>query len=225
MCGRYTNKSKWRDLVKIMRLPVSHPAEDPAPSYNIAPTQQGWVIADDGAGGLKAGQMKWGLVPFFSKDGKMSYATINARVEGVQTARSYREPFKSRRCLVVATGYYEWKPLDPTTDKSKQPFYIHGSEPVMLFAGLWDRWRSGEGEDLLTYSIVTMPAAGKVADLHTRMPAILPPDIAPDWVHGTVDDAGAILASLGEPELDFYPIGKAVGNVRNQGPQLIEPIA
>jgi len=192
---------------------------DPEPSYNVAPTQLGWVIAPDGAGLLQPAEMRWGIVPLWAKDAKIAYSTINARVETASTKPAFRGAWKSRRCLVPASGYYEW----PGEGKAKQPYFIHAAEaPVLLFAGLWE---PGRGDAAPTYSIVTRDADGPVAGLHDRMPLMLPRDLARGWVEGSADDAAAIAYAAPLPDLAWHAVGKAVGNVRNQGRQLIEPIA
>lgn len=226
MCGRYVVNFNWAQIqAALAGMEVAYPDQDPDPQFNLAPTQRGWVLATDGEDGAKAGQMVWGLVPPWSKDGKPAFNTINARSETVATSRVFRGPFAKRRCLVPASGYYEWQKLDPGNDKSeKRPHYIHlPDQPVMLFAGLWERWGSGD-EAKLTYTIITQEAEGPAATLHNRNPVVIPPDLARDWIHGPPNDAAGILSALGTPALDFYPIGKAVGNVRNQGPQLIEAV-
>ncbi|MBB3923699.1 SOS response-associated peptidase [Xanthomonas arboricola] len=226
MCGRYVIDFHWYQLkAALYDLGLQHPEPEPGAHFNVAPTQLGWVLATDGANGAKAGQMAWGLVPAWSADGKASFSGFNARAETVATSRAFRGPFKSRRCLVPASGYYEWQQLDPGNDKSeKRPHYIHlKDQPVMLFAGIWERWGRGEDEKL-TYSIVTQEALGPAAQLHNRNPVVIPGDLAKEWIHGSADNAAGILAALGTPDFDFYPVGKAVGNVRNQGPQLIERV-
>jgi putative SOS response-associated peptidase YedK len=228
MCGRYVVNFNWAQIQLALEeadMRMASPAQEPEARFNLAPTQCGWVLATDGENGAKAGQMAWGLVPPWSPDGKASFSGFNARSETVATSRAFRGPFKSRRCLVPASGYYEWQKLDPGNDKSeKRPHYIHlPGHPVMLFAGIWERWGSGQGEKL-TYSIVTQDAEGPAAQLHSRNPVVIPGDLAKEWIHGTADNAAGILSALGTPDFDFYPIGKAVGNVRNQGPHLIERV-
>lgn len=216
MCGRYTNNAKWREITDL--FPATVPAEDPEPAYNLAPTQMGWTLGKDGEGGAKAGQMKWGLLPAWAKDAKMAYSTINARVETVATKPAFRGAWKAgRRCLVISTGYYEW----PVIAGEKRPHFIHRTDShITMFGGIWEKWG-----DLLTYSIVTKDADENIAPLHDRMPLILPPDLWGDWLNGSVDDAMGIASTIGEQPMAYHEVGKAVGNVRNQGPQLIEPIA
>lgn len=216
MCGRYTNNAKWREITAL--FPATVPAEDPEPAYNLAPTQMGWTLGKDGEGGAKAGQMKWGLLPAWAKDAKMAYSTINARVETVATKPAFRGAWKAgRRCLVISTGYYEW----PVIDGEKRPHFIHRTDShITMFGGIWEKWG-----DLLTYSIVTKDADENIAPLHDRMPLILPPDLWGDWLNGSVDDAMGIASTIGQQPMAYHEVGKAVGNVRNQGPQLAEPIA
>lgn len=227
MCGRYTHFFSWAELHFLISqfVPLLMPDEPPGESYNFAPTQRGWVIAARaGAGSEAVERMRWGLLPFWSKTARTAYSTINARVEDASRAPSYREPWKQRRCVVPASGYYEWPLL--ADGKSKQPYYIRDAAgPILLFGGLWDRWQGPEGTVIETYTIVTREPQGEVATLHDRMPLILPPSLVRDWIEGSANDAAAIVHAAPEPTLRFHPVGKAVGNVRNQGETLIEPVA
>lgn len=109
MCGRFTQATPWAAVRAFSEpLTLTLPAEPLEPSYNIAPTQQAWVIASDGKGGGKAGQMRWGLVPHWAKDIKCGLATFNARIETAATKPTFRTSFAARHCLVPASGYYEW---------------------------------------------------------------------------------------------------------------------
>ncbi len=168
--------------------------------------------------------MRRGLIPFWAKDMKIAYSTINARVESASAKPAFRDAWKRRRCLVPASGYYEWRVL--AERKTKQPYFVHAANaPVLMFAGLWDRWQDAEAEVIQSYSIVTMAAAGAIADIHDRMPLILPPPLLRDWIYGSADDAASIALAAPVPELAFHGVSKAVGNVRNQGGGLIEPLA
>jgi putative SOS response-associated peptidase YedK len=166
--------------------------------------------------------MRWGLIPFWAKDAKVGYTTINARVETVSTKPAFREAWKRRRCLVPSSGYFEWQVL--ADGKTKQPYFIRNVQaPILMFAGLWERWNGPDG-GVESYSIVTRDAAPVVREVHDRMPLTLTPELLRDWLHGTVEDAAAIAHAAPAPELDFYPVSRAVGNVRNTGEQLIAPI-
>lgn len=223
MCGRYSSYYTWREIWEFSGgLQLVLPAEDPQPAYNLAPTQSGWVLVAEGEGRAHATQMRWGLIPAWARDAKIAYSTINARVETANSKPAFRSAWKSRRCLVPASGYYEW----PGEGRQKQPYYIHATDaPVLMFGGLWERWSPKGGEPIETYSIVTMDAVGELARLHDRMPLMLPPELHRDWIEGDGEQATAIAQAAPLPSLSWHAVGKAVGNVRNQGPQLIEPIA
>lgn len=215
MCGRFTKEYTWSEVHAFLSLfTVDAPANDPEPAYNVAPTQSAWVITPEGDHGL-AEEMIWGLVPVWAKDPKVAYSTINARLETIAEKPAFRGAWKAgRRCLVLASGYYEW-PIPKT------PSYIHvpGSK-VMVFGGIFEE-RRGEPS---TFSIVTKDPDPVVASLHDRMPLILPPEMCWDWMTGSADDAMGIARTAPEPALAYHRVDPAVGNVRNQGPRLIEPI-
>ncbi len=126
--------------------------------------------------------MRWGLVPFFAKDSKIGYSTVNARAETVTTSPVFREAMKHRRCLVPATGFYEWQKLDK---KAKQPWTIELADgDVFAFAGLWDRWKDrATGGVLETYTIITTDPNNLVQPLHDRMPVILSPSDYDRWLN------------------------------------------
>lgn len=218
MCGRYSREYTWAEVHAFSQgLRLSVPTTDPEPAYNVAPTQPGWVLVPDSAGGAVAQEMRWGIIPIWSKDAKIAYSTINARVETAATKPAFRAAWKSRRCLVPASGYYEW----PGEGAAKQPYFINASTgPLLMFAGLWE---PGRDDRPATYSIVTRDADGQVSSLHDRMPLMLPPALLRGWIEGGPDEAAAIAHSTPVPDLAWHAVGKAVGNVRNQGRQLIEP--
>lgn len=222
MCGRDTFRATWAEVRQFsMPLPVITPADEPVPNYNRAPTQVGWAIVASEEGGT-ALPMRWGLIPAWAKDKKIAYTTINARLETVAEKPAFRSAWKQRRCLIPSSGYYEWMQLDP---KTKQPYFIHRADvPVMFFAGLWEARPDDAGGDLLTYSIVTRDADQTVETVHDRMPLVLPSDTFQDWLHRDADTAMQIALGVPTAPLVFHPVDRAVGNVRNTGPQLIEPM-
>ena len=222
MCGRFTRDFTWQVVREFSRmLDLELPAEDPVPAYNIAPTDpHPVIIASEGGGRVR--EMRWGLLPSWSKDTRLAFSTINARLESVAEKPAFRDAWKQRRAVIPATGYYEW----PVFDGRKRPHYIHlDDSPVMLFGGVWESRSDGAGGHLLTYSIVTRAADPVIAPVHDRMPLILPPDVLHDWLHGDADAAMAIAHAAPEPALAYHEVDPAVGNVRNQGPQLIVPLA
>jgi len=161
-----------------------------------------------------------GLVPWFSKDGKPSFSTINARAEGVRTAASYRDPFEKRRCLVPASGYFEWT----GRKNDRQPHYLTRADGnPMALAGLWDRWRSADkSETKETFTIVTTASSSFAAQWHDRMPPILEPDTWDAWLQGDPGAAAALMRPANEDVLVSRPVNKAVGNAKNNGPELLE---
>ncbi|GAB6197296.1 SOS response-associated peptidase [Lysobacter xanthus] len=223
MCGRDTFKATWAEVQAFSRpFVVDVPAEEPEPTFNRAPTQRGWAVVPqgDGEGGLVL-PMRWGLLPPWAKDTRLAYSTINARLDGIATKPAFRSAWKSRRCLVPTSGYYEWKPVAG----GKQPFFIHPDKaPVMFFGGLFEARPDGAGGELLTYSIITREADPHLAGIHDRMPLMLQPDVFGDWLRGTPEQAMEIaLASPGVP-VEAYPVDRAVGNVRNDRPSLIDRV-
>lgn len=223
MCGRDTHHASRAQIREALRgFEVKMPAEDPVPTYNRAPTQVGEVIAADEVGGALY-PMRWGLLPPWAKDTKLAYRTINARLETVATTPAFRSAWKARRALIPSSGYYEWMKLDA---KTKQPYFIHlDGEPVMFYAGLWEARRGEDGSDLLTYSVITRDADQTVETIHDRMPLILPPTVFEAWLHGSPAEAMDIAMGVPSAPLVAHKVDRAVGNVRNNGPDLIKPLA
>ncbi len=228
MCGRDTAFYSWRDVHAFSQpMLVATPAEDPEPVWNRAPTNVGWVLvaAPDLApgGGAEARPMRWGLIPSWAKDAKLGLSTINARVETACSKPTFRNAWKHHRCLVPSSGYFEWQ-LQPD-GRTKQPYFIHAADaPILMFAGLWERWRAPDGQLVDSYSVVTQPAAGSTTPLHDRMPLVLPRERLHDWLYCSPEQAVELAREVPPPALAFHPVDRAVGNVRNQGPRLIEPI-
>jgi putative SOS response-associated peptidase YedK len=230
MCGRYaiygpvSLSREAKEAANSLELDLERDLNQRDPQYNVAPTQSAPVIAHS-ENGYVVNAIRWGLVPSWAKDVAIGSRMINARAETVSEKPAFRSAFKKRRCLVPASGYYEWT----GAAGSKQPYWIHApDDQLLIFAGLWDIWRAGDtAEWLRTYTIIT-GAPGKVSgDIHDRQPVILPPDCWDDWLQGDPSIAQATLThAIGaEAELTYHPVSKAVGNPRNQGPELVEPIS
>jgi putative SOS response-associated peptidase YedK len=169
---------------------------------------------------------KWGLIPSWSKDAKLAASCINAKSETIDTKPMFRSAFKSRRCLVIASGFYEWQKIDA---KTKQPHYItlKSGEPMAL-AGLWERWTNPDGETIQSCTICTTSANSLMARMHDRMPVILPQAMIAPWLDPDLKDAEKvkpILSQFPSDDLQEWSVSKDVGNVRNQGDYLIDPIA
>jgi putative SOS response-associated peptidase YedK len=198
-----------------------------APSYNVAPqTFQPVVRLDSETGERELTVMRWGLVPHWAKDAKTAFNTINAKAETVTTSPTYREPMKRRRCLVPADFFFEWKKLDA---KTKQPYAIGMKDAALFaFAGLWDSWKDKEtGKALETFTIITTDPNELMEPIHNRMPVILHRQDYDRWL--TVADPAQLPVDLLRPypaeEMKAWPVSRDVGNVRNNRPELIEPIA
>jgi putative SOS response-associated peptidase YedK len=173
-------------------------------------------------GTRRAGMMRWGLLPHYAKDVKLAYSTFNARADGIETKPAFRDPWKrGHRCLVVTDGFYEWRKYD------KQPFAVCVKDDLTIMAGLWSTWWSPAGEKVPTCTIITTDANEAVAQLHDRMPVILPDETWPAWLGetpATADELRAMLKPLPDGMLDIWPVDKRVGNVKNEGADLAVPI-
>jgi putative SOS response-associated peptidase YedK len=227
MCGRYGRRADKQRIAEWMQTHNTDVFDDSylAPSYNVAPQSlQPVVRLDSETGERELTVMRWGLIPFFAKDAKIAYSTINARAETVATSPVFREPMKRRRCLVPATGFYEWQTLDK---KSKQPWAIELVDGnLFAFAGLWDRWKDkATGQPLETYTIITTDPNELLETIHDRMPVILSPQDYSRWL-----DPGEpsrlpidLLRPFPAEELRAWKVSAAVGNVKNNFPELRLP--
>jgi putative SOS response-associated peptidase YedK len=223
MCGRYYRRSDKQCIAEGMHAGQRLHYEI-EPSYNIAPTTiQPVVRLDRGASERELAPMRWGLVPFWARDANVSYSTINAQAETLTMSETYRDAIKHRRCLVPADGFFEWKKLD---GKNRQPFAIALKDGSMLaFAGIWDRWQDEATDQVLeTYSIITTESNELMTTIHSRMPAILAPRNYERWL-APADHLARLLVDLLRPfdseAMTAWMVGKDVGNVKNDSPDLI----
>jgi putative SOS response-associated peptidase YedK len=225
MCGRFTYKLTWEELVKLYRLTLDQPARNTQARYNVCPTDPvDTIVATDGKRELVP--MRWGLVPFWATESKVAFSTINAKAETLSTSPAFREAFKRRRCLIPLDGFYEWQSIGP---KLKQPFAVSlTSGALFALAGLWDRWKDkATGLGLETFTIITTDPNPLMEPFHNRMPVIVKPEdyerwIAPaDPVRLPVD----LLRPYPEEEMRAWKVASAVGNVRNDNPELIAPLS
>ena len=165
--------------------------------------------------------LRWGLIPHWAKDVSIGAKLINARGETVAEKPAFRGAFKYRRCIVPASGFYEWKP----GAKGKQPYAIvPEDDPCFGFAGLWEHWTAADGSVLETGSVLTTSANALMAPIHERMPVILQQDAYQSWIHGDPAEVKALIRPWPDGGMRAYPVSRAVGNVRNNSPQLIEPV-
>lgn len=223
MCGRFQLTLPFSELVRLYNLTNS---VNLRPRYNLAPTQDAAVVrADPATGGRRLDLMRWGLIPFWAKEAKMGYSMFNAMAETAATKPAFREPFKARRCIVPATGFYEWKKLDART---KRPYAIVPTDaPVFSFAGLWEHWTDkASGETVHTCTIITTRPNELCAPIHDRMPAILAPETWSQWLGETAAEPealGALLQPYPAERMRAYPVSPRVGNVKNDDAGLVEP--
>jgi putative SOS response-associated peptidase YedK len=194
-----------------------------APRYNIAPTQRVpaiRVIVDDGRRRME--MLRWGLIPSWARDASIGNRLINARAETVHAKPSFREAYRSRRCLVVADGFYEWKKLG----RLKQPYLIRlaSGEPFGI-GGLWERWRAPDGAPVESCTLITVPANKLVAELHDRMPVIIDPRDYDRWLDPA--SGGATLKEMLRPcpsdLLVATPVSSRVNDPNNDDPALVMP--
>ena len=190
--------------------------------FNVAPTDPMPIVGTSREGAIKIRDARWGLVPYWARDAKIGHKAINARVETVAEKPMFREAFKRRRCLVPASGYFEWKP----EGAAKQPYFIRDPDgELLLFAGLWEAWRAtNESEPLHTYTIIVGPPGVVSGDIHDRAPLILPAAAWDVWLGAQAPEALALIENLREPALTYHPVSKAVGSPKNDAPGLVEPI-
>jgi len=226
MCGRAKLETDVSEIKIAFRIPPEYPTPNFAPRWNVAPTANLPIVRyDPSAGQRTLDLMRWGLVPFWAKDIKIGFSTINAMAETVDIKPVFREAFVRRHCIVPVDSFYEWKKLDA---KTKQPYAIAlADRSLMALAGLWETWKSrANNETIRSFTIVTTTPNALCADLHDRMPVILPPDTWSMWLAAEPAEANQ-LKSLLVPytgEMVAWPVSARVGNVKNNDASLIEPI-
>lgn len=194
------------------------------PRYNIAPTQE-VVAIREGELGREKTLLRWGLIPAWAKDASGAARMINARSETVATKPSFRDSFKMRRCLIPSDGWYEWQRVGP---RNKQPYHIRMSDrSPFMFAGLWANWGRGAAR-IESCTIVTTEANASTRFIHDRMPVIIDRQDFDHWLSIDISDAVVLeplLAPYSHADLEAVPVGKAVGNVRNDSPECVERVA
>lgn len=220
MCGRYTitiNADTAREDLGLASMP-----DDFQPRYNVAPSQPVAVVANTGE--RKAEWMRWGLIPFWAKDPAIGNRLINARSETVMEKPAFKNAFNKRRCLVLADGFYEWQKGAGPKGRSQPYLFKRADGKAFAFAGLWEFWRSPEGAELRTCTIITTEANGVVRPVHERMPVMLSGDALWGWLE---DDQPDFLMSLLKPypeeELVAHPVSPMVNRPELDIPDLVVP--
>ena len=187
--------------------------------FNIAPTQEAPIVRATKEGGARELAMaRWGLVPFWAKDLSIGTKMINARAEGVEAKPAFKAAIEKRRCIVPATGFFEWQGVAGR----KQPFAITlPGRHVFGFAGLWERWKPASGDPVETFTIITTDANDAVARIHDRMPVILPKESEDTWLHGEGGEARKLLTPYAGA-VDLRAVSRYVSNVNNEGPGCLD---
>jgi putative SOS response-associated peptidase YedK len=235
MCGRYATTQTSASLNQAFEVDLATSFVELEPDYNMAPTKLAPVVIgrrpDDAAASSRPQRelltAKWGLVPSWAKDPSMGNRMINARSETVAEKPAFKKAFARRRALVPADGYFEW--YAPEGQKKKQPFFITPKDgSVLAMAGLYEFWRDRAADEwLITYTILTTTAEDDLGHLHERMPLLVEPGGYDAWLdpapHSSADLLG-LLVPAAPGRLDAFPVSTAVNNVRNNGPELIEPL-
>jgi putative SOS response-associated peptidase YedK len=221
VCGRYARQADKQRIAEAMDAGI--PVFELGRSYNAAPQSfQPVVRLNRDTGEREIVLMRWGLIPFWSKDQKIAYSTINAKAETIATNPAFREAIKHRRCLVPADAFYEWQKLD---GKTKQPYAIAlRNGEVYAFAGLWERWKDKKtATPLETFTIITTDPNELVEPLHTRMPVIVPRKDYDRWLSPCAPELLPLdlLRAYPAEEMTAWRVDLRVGNVMNDDPELI----
>lgn len=246
MCGRYASSRRPEDLVEEFEIDTVEVAETLAPDYNVAPTKQVYAVVErppaaDREPERQLRTVRWGLVPFWAKDPSIGSRMINARMETVDEKPAFKRPFAKRRCLLPADGYFEWYPTEQRSKAGKplkQPFFIRPKDGSCLaMAGLYEIWRDPTRDEddplrfLWTATVLTTTAEDSVGHIHDRMPLVVEPARRQAWLDPRTADEGtdhqalrALLVPAAPGLLDAFPVSTAVNNVRNNGPELTDPL-
>ncbi|MGN6285381.1 MAG: SOS response-associated peptidase [Afipia sp.] len=229
MCGRARLASDWSEIKIKLKFDAEAPAPNYAPDWNKPPTRPMLTALRSEDGKRIPRMMRWGLLPHWAKDEKLSYSTFNARSEEFTTKPAFRDAWKrGQRCLVVIDDFVEWKKLDEK-GKEKQPYAVSmAAGPPMVLAGLWSSWRDPKsGEEVLSCTVITCEPNAVMADLHNRMPVILGEADWPKWLGeepASNEELLALLRPCPDEWLTVRKLGKAIGNVKNNSRELWDPI-
>lgn len=226
MCGRYALSAEISDIAQEFSTNSAPELSLPA-DWNIKPTNDVYIIKNQAIE-----IASWGMIAHWSKSddeaAKSQSSAINARSESVHEKPTFKSAFRSNRCLLPATGYYEWA-SELGKYKTKQPIYISRDDNKLLaFTGIFQSWTSPSGRVIQSVSIITRQAVGQLALVHSRMPVFLPRDRWADWMNPKINDVAKIRSLMDIPNPDanlgFHPVSSAVNSITGSGPELIEPI-
>jgi putative SOS response-associated peptidase YedK len=223
MCGRYALAIE-HELLRI-RYGFAPGAITIEPRYNIAPSQVNPVVTSGMTRELKL--MQWGLIPHWAKEPSIGNKLINARADTVHEKPSFRDSLKTRRCLIPATGFFEW--AKAKDDRIKRPMYIYVvDEKMFSFAGLWSSWKSPQGADILTYTILTTEPNEFMKRIHHRMPVILEREDEEHWLSEKLpnhEEMRKILRPFSSERMEAIEVSRVVNSPQNDFPECIEKVA
>ncbi len=223
MCGRFVQAHDPAEYAEYLGAGLSV-AESLAPSWNVAPTDQVYAVAEhDGA--RRLGTFRWGLIPWFAKDIKIGARHINARAETVGSKPAFKDSFERRRCVIPADGFYEWEKME---SGGKLPHYLfRRDEAPLVLAGLWASWRDEQGDRITSCTVITTTPNDLVAPIHDRMPVVLTEDAWDRWLDPDFGDP-EVLRSMLKPfdpnSMAEYPVSTLVNKVANNYRECIEPL-
>lgn len=220
MCGRFALFSPLSAVEEYFSIDES--AAELPPRYNLTPGRAVAVVRER-EGKRHLDFLRWGLVPFWAKDETIGHKLVNARLEGIVTKPSYREAFARRRCLIPASGFYEWA---ETGGRMRQPYFVRAvDEPLLALAGLWERWRTPAGETLETCVVVTTAANAALAAIHDRMPVLVARADWALWLDVRSTPAAAAELAVRAPAVEAWSVSTAVNDPRRDDEALIERLA
>ena len=221
MCGRFTitlEPAFFQQELDLGKVPSKW-----TPRYNTAPSQNIPVVTNPSARDVV--MLRWGLIPSWAKDPAIGSRMINARSETIQEKPSFMNAFKQQRCLILADGFYEWQ-KSSHRGMPKTPYYFQLAEGApFAFAGIWETWRSPEGDPIRSCSIITFPPNDLVASVHNRMPVMLDKTTCWNWLTEQSTDAlQAMLAPYPAEKMRAHPVGLAVNNPHNDSSECVQPL-
>lgn len=232
MCGRFVTAIEWTEIAELYDAQEAT-GRLPDASWNVAPTDTIGIVLDSAKTGTRRLEpARWGLVPGWADDASVGARAINARVEDVGSKPTFRKAVIRRRAIIPALGYYEWKRVGPC----KQPYFVHGGGLPLAFAGLYEWWRNPQAAPhapdrwVLSATILTMQAAEPMSLLHDRVPVLVSPELSDLWLDPAVAGSPALLGRVSSRsteiarELELHPVSAEVGDVRRNGPHLIEEV-
>lgn len=224
MCGRFTLFSNYETIIERFHVESAFDVDEYQYSYNIAPSQTVVSVINDGTKN-RMGYLKWGLIPFWAKDEKIGYKMINARAEFLADKPSFRNAYKNRRCLIVADSFYEWR--REGNQKTPMRIKLKSGEPFG-FAGIWEKWKSPEGNEIFSCSIITTVANETMSSIHDRMPVILRPEDEQEWLNPDNHDAAYLnefLKPYDSSVMEAFEVSSEVNSPKNNAPNLIQKIS